>query len=112
MQAILGSVQLGADRGVLLEETERQSGTEEGSKMKLWKNNVLGLSPTSVSIMNGADSRQALHRRPASLATRVREIDCMLADIQAQVQRLHRERIHLGLVREELAGTEPKLTRV
>ena len=79
--------------------------------MKLWKDNVLGLSPTSAGIMNGAESRQALHQRPASPTARVREIDCMLADIQAHIQILRRERTHLGLVREELAGTEPKLRR-
>jgi hypothetical protein len=38
----------------------------------------------------------------------VREIDCMLADIQAHIQRLRQERTHLGLVRDELACTEAK----
>jgi hypothetical protein len=76
--------------------------------MKIWKNSVPGVVPISASSMNGEDRRQRLHRRPVGLTIRVREIDCMLADIQAQVQMLRRERTHLGLVREELAGMEAK----
>lgn len=72
--------------------------------MKLWKNNVLRLSPTSASVMNGVDSRQPIPQRSPGLTIRVREIDCMLADIQAHIQVLRREQTHLGLVREELAG--------
>ena len=79
--------------------------------MKLWKRDVPSLSQTSSNVVNGEETQQPIHLRLVSLKTRVREIDCMLADIQAQVQRLHRERTHLGLVREELAGTEPKMTR-
>ena len=90
----------------------RKSGAKEGSKMKLWKNNVLSLSPTSASVMNGADSRQPILRRPPGLTIRVRKIDCMLADIQAHMQILRREKIHLGLVRAELAGLEAKLRTV
>lgn len=77
--------------------------------MKLWKNTVLCLSPTSTSIMNGVDSRQPILQRSPGLTIRVREIDCMLADIQAHIQVLRREQTHLGLVREELAsGVEAK----
>jgi hypothetical protein len=76
--------------------------------MELCKDDWRGLSPISASSMNGEDRRQRLHRRPVGLTIRVREIDCMLADIQAQVQMLRRERTHLGLVREELAGMEAK----
>lgn len=56
------------------------------------------------SIMTGENSRQPILRRSPGLTIRVREIDCMLADIQAHMQMLRRERTHLGLVREELAG--------
>jgi hypothetical protein len=61
-------------------------------------------SRTLASVMNGEDSRQPIHRRPSSLTIRVREIDCMLADIQAHMQILRREKTHLGLVRKELAA--------
>lgn len=61
-------------------------------------------SRTLASIVTGEDSRQPIHRRSAGLTIRVREIDCMLADIQAHIQVLRREQTHLGLVREELAG--------
>jgi hypothetical protein len=74
--------------------------------MKLEKHDVPGVSQTSASVMNGEESRQSVRRRPAGLTSRVREIDCMLADIQAHMQRLQLERTHLGLVREELASTE------
>lgn len=61
-------------------------------------------SQALASIVTGEDSRQPIHRRLAGLTIRVREIDCMLADIQAHMQILRREKTHLGLVREELAG--------
>ncbi|MEK9140213.1 MAG: hypothetical protein AAB308_04085 [Nitrospirota bacterium] len=83
-------------------------GNKEEAKMKLEKHDVPGLSQTSVGVMNGEDRRQPVHRRPAGQTIRVRKIDCMLADIQAQIQILRRERTHLGLVREELAGMEAK----
>lgn len=76
--------------------------------MKLEKHDVPGLSQTSTIVMNGEESRRSVRRRPAGLTIRVREIDCMLADIQADIQRLRQERIHLGLMREELAGMEAK----
>ncbi len=77
--------------------------------MKLWKNNVLRLTPTSANVMNGVNSRQAVLQRSPGLTIRVRKIDCMLADIQAHMQMLRREQTHLGLVREELAsGVEAK----
>ena len=76
--------------------------------MKLWKNNVPLSCQSSTSVVKREETRQPIYRRPSSLTTRVRIIDCMLADIQAQVQRLYRERTHVGLVREELAGTEAR----
>lgn len=76
--------------------------------MGLRNDDVRGSSTISASSMNGEDSRQPVHRRPVGLMIRVREIDCMLADIQAQIQMLRRERTHLGLVREELAVVKAK----
>jgi hypothetical protein len=87
-----------------LEGAETMSGIKAEAKVKLEKHDVPGLYQTSVGVMNGEEIRQPIHRRPAGLTIRVREIDCMLADIQAQIQMLRRERTHLGLVREELAG--------
>ncbi len=84
--------------------TDRTSGMEEELKMELSKNDVSGLSQTSASIMNGKAGRQPVYRRPAGSSIRVRDIDCMLADIQAQIQMLRREMTYLGLVRGELAG--------
>jgi hypothetical protein len=83
-------------------------GSKEEAKMKLEKHDVSGLSQTSASVMNGEEGRQSVRRRPAGLTSRVREIDCMLADIQAHIQRLRREKTHLGLVRDELVCTEAK----
>ena len=57
--------------------------------------------------MNSEDSRLPIHRRPAGLSIRVREMDCVLADIQANIQMLRREKTYLRLVREELAGRKP-----
>ena len=76
--------------------------------MKFAKNNLSGLSQKAVSVVNGEDAWPSVRCRPAGLMSRVREIDCMLADIHTHIQRLHRERTHLGLVREELAGMEAK----
>lgn len=64
-----------------------------------------GVSESShilAGIMIGENSRQPILRRSPGLTIRVREIDCMLADIQAHMQMLRREKTHLGLVREEL----------
>lgn len=76
--------------------------------MGLSKNDVACLSQASPSVMPGKDSQPLVYRRPAGLSIRVRRIDCMLADIQAHMQRLRLERTHLGLMRDELACTEAK----
>ena len=81
-------------------------GNKEEAKMKLEKHDVPGVSQTSASVMNGEESWQSVRRRPAGLTNRVREIDCMLADIQMQIGMLGQERTYLGLVREELAHEE------
>ena len=68
------------------------------------KNNVPGGSRALTSLMNGKNRRQPVHRRLADLAIRIRVIDCVLADIQAEIDQLRRERTHLRLVRDELAS--------
>ena len=80
-------------------------GSKEGAKMTLEKHDGPGFSQTSVGVMNREDRRQSVRRKPAGPTIRVREVDCMLADIQAHIQRLQLERTHLGLVRDELACT-------
>lgn len=76
--------------------------------MKLCKNDVADLSQVSPSVVNGEESRQPVHRRPAGLTIRVRGIDSALSDIQAQIEMLRQERTYLRRVRGELAGLEPK----
>ena len=75
--------------------------------MERWKNGVPDSFQTLASGMIGANSRQPVHRRPAGLPIRVREMDCALADIQAEIQMLRRERTYLRLVRGELAARKP-----
>lgn len=72
------------------------------------KNAVACLSQASPSVMPGKDSQPLVYRRPAGWTIRVRRIDCLLADTQAEIERLQRERTHLRLVRRELAGIEVK----
>lgn len=48
------------------------------------------------------NNRQSIRRMPVNLSIRMREIDCMLADIDAQIQRLQQERIYLRLAQKEL----------
>ena len=72
------------------------------------RNNVPGVSQASMSLVNGKDRRQPVRGRLAGLASRIREIDCLLADIQAEIEMLQQERTHLGVVRGEVAGMEAK----
>lgn len=87
-----------------LKGSTARSYVEEGAKMKHRRNGVQDSSRTLASGMTGEDGRQPIQRRLVALTSRVREIDCMLADIQAHMQRLRREETHLGLVRKELTG--------
>lgn len=48
--------------------------------------------------------QQPVAPMPSGLTIRVRAIECMLADIQAQIQTLRQEMTYLGLVRGELVG--------
>ena len=70
--------------------------------MKLWKQDIPGSSQTSSSVIEDERRRKPVHEKPVSLSTRVRGIDCMLADIETQIWKLRQERIHLSLVREGL----------
>lgn len=72
--------------------------------MKFCNNDMPGLSQTSARVVNGENRRQPVSQNRAGLTSRVRRIDCVLADIQAEIERLRRERTHLRLVRSELAG--------
>ena len=78
--------------------------------MERWKHDVPDSFQTLSSGMIGEGSRRPVHRRPTGLPIRVREMDCALADIQAEIQRLRRERTYLRLVRGELAGKKPSET--
>lgn len=83
-------------------------GLEEGSKMKRLENDVPDSFQTLASGITGEDSRQLVHLRPTGLPIRVREMYCALADIQAEIQMLRRERTYLRLVRGELAARKPR----
>lgn len=77
--------------------------------MERWKNNdVAGVCQTPASAVNDGDRGQPVYRRPAGLTITVEKIDCMLADVQAQVERLQCQKNNLQLVREQLAGMEAK----
>ncbi|MBK9305709.1 MAG: hypothetical protein IPM58_01130 [Nitrospira sp.] len=70
------------------------------------KNDVAGLFQASPNVMPGEDSRPLVYRRPVGWTIRVRRIDCLLTDIQAEIERLQQERTHLRLVRRELTGND------
>lgn len=76
--------------------------------MELCKDDVRGVSPISANVMTGEGSRLSVQRRLASRRIRVRGIDCLLTDIQAQIGNLRRERTYLRLVREDVAGMKAK----
>jgi len=83
-------------------------GSKEEAKMKLWKHDVSGIAQTSVGVMNREDRCQSVPRRPAGLTITVEKIDRVLAEVQAEIEVLRRERTNLGLVRGELVGMEAK----
>jgi hypothetical protein len=95
-----------------IEGTQPLSGSEEESDVELYKNDVTGLCQSSAGVVNGQENcRPPVRRRPTRLKIRVREIECVLAEIQAQIEMLRRERSYLQLVREELVGMEVKWNR-
>lgn len=74
--------------------------------MEFWKHDVASSSLSSSSVISNERSRQPIHEKRVSLSIRVRGIDCMLEDIEAQIEMLRRERTYLSLVRAGLAGME------
>ncbi|MGB4066502.1 MAG: hypothetical protein WBK08_00590 [Nitrospira sp.] len=80
--------------------------SQEEAKITLEKHNARGSSQTSASVMNGEERRQSVRRRPAGLTITVEKIDRVLAEVQAEIEVLRRERTNLGLVRGELVGME------
>ena len=74
--------------------------------MQTTKNDTSGLSGTSVDVMNGEGSRETIQWKPVGLTITVEKIDHVLADIQAQIERLRRECATLALVRGQLADME------
>jgi hypothetical protein len=82
--------------------------SEEGSKMERWKSDMQDSAQILASVMNGEDRRQSVRRRPAGLTITVEKIDRVLAEVQAEIEVLRRERTNLGLVRGELVGMEAK----
>lgn len=76
--------------------------------MELSNNDVAGLSQTSANVVDGGERLQPIHRRPVGLTITVEKLDRALADIQARIEALGRERVNLGLVRGELARMEAK----
>jgi hypothetical protein len=76
--------------------------------MECWKGDGPESAQTLDSGMIREDSRQPVHRRSVGPTIRVRGRDCLLADIQAQIEMLWRERTYLRLVRAELDDVEAK----
>lgn len=74
--------------------------------MKRWNNDVPASCQTLASVMNGEKSA-AYSPEAGRSADQVREIDCVLADIQAEIQMLRQEKTYLRLVRGELTGRKP-----
>jgi hypothetical protein len=58
--------------------------------------------------MNSEEDPPTVLRKPVGFTITVEKIDRVLADVQAQIETLRRERTNLGLVRGELAYTEAK----
>ena len=76
--------------------------------METKNNDMSDLSQTSVGLMDGEEGRQTVHRRPVGLTIRVEKIDCVLADVQTQIETLRQMTINLRLARVRLAGMEAK----
>lgn len=75
--------------------------------MKPWDNHKTGLVKPSSSVMPVGHTRQLVRGRQVGLISRVMGIDCLLADIEVEIQRLRDERIHLRQVRKELTDMLP-----
>jgi hypothetical protein len=58
--------------------------------------------------MDSEEGRQTVHRRLVGLTITIEKIDRVLVGVQTQIKTLRRNRINLGLVKEQLAGMEAK----
>lgn len=76
--------------------------------MEPTKNNLSGVSQTSVGLIDSEEGRRTVHRRLVGLTITVGRIDRVLVDVQTQIETLRQNRINLGLVREQLVGMEAK----
>lgn len=83
-----------------------ESEIEEESMMEPKSNDISGFRQPPVDMMNREESRETIHRKPVGLTITVEKIDCILADVQTQIETLRRNTINLELVREQLAGME------
>ncbi len=79
--------------------------------MTLWKHDIPGSSQFSSSVIEDERRRQPAHEKRVGQSSRLRGIDCMLADIEAQIRRLQQERSFLRLVRNGLANVNVRLKR-
>lgn len=82
--------------------------------MKPLDNHKTGIAKISQSVISVGHTRQLAHGRQVGLMHRMMGIDCMLADIEVEIQRLRDEMIHLRRVRKGLtdrlsAGSPHKL---
>ena len=71
------------------------------------QNDLSGLSQISVRV-NSREGRQILRQRPVGLTITVEKIDCILTEVQAQIEHLRRYSANLGLGKGKLAGMESK----
>jgi hypothetical protein len=83
-------------------------GVEKESMMEPTNHNLAGISQTSAGSMDSEEGRQTVHRRLVGLTITIEKIDRVLVGVQTQIKTLRRNRINLGLVREQLAGMEAK----
>lgn len=79
--------------------------------MKLWKHDVASSSRTWSSVIKDERSWELVHRKPGRLSIRMRGINCMMAEIDVQIEMLRRDRTCQGLVRNGLANTTVRLKR-
>jgi len=76
--------------------------------MEPQNNDVSGLPRPSVGMMNREGGQETSHQKPVGLTITVEKIDCILADVQTQIETLRQNTINLRLVRGQLAGMEAK----
>ena len=85
---------------------ENESEVKEESVMEAKNNNISDLSPSSVGSMDSEADRKTVHRRPVGLTITAEKLDCVLADVQTQIETLRQMTINLRLARVRLVGME------